>query len=153
MRTFVVAGFTITTLAAIAQQAHADDIDLIEKNIRVSMSCAAYAMIRTADFPETLNVFINKKPAKSALELEKAKTGMMWTNRSFYSGDILGAKYLYALYDRTILNGDIISERTKWVKLLNDASEAQREAIHTNCLPIYQNADRYCLTHECVDLY
>jgi hypothetical protein len=124
----------------------------LEKLLRVAMSCSAYAMIRTSEFPETIKVYEEKKPATTALEAERARTGMTWTNRVYYSANFLGAETYRQIYGRYPTNGEIEEAKGTWMKILNDATDTQREAIHANCRILYQDADKYCGKSRCVEI-
>jgi hypothetical protein len=122
----------------------------LEKGFRVAMSCSAYAMIRTAEFPETVKVYEDKKPAADALEASRARMGMIWTNRVFFSSSV-GAQFYHQIAGRSPSNGEIDDAKGQWMKILNDASESEREAIHAICRTLYEEADTYCAKTRCVE--
>jgi integrase len=59
---------------------------------------------------------------------------------------------LFSLTSRQPLsNGAIDDAKGAWMKILNDATETEREAIHGNCRTLYEEADTYCAKSRCVE--
>jgi hypothetical protein len=133
-------GILAATTLALSTPVLAEGSEELEKQFRIFMSCSAYAVIRTAEFPETISVYKDQKPAVDAGAQERARTGMLWTNRAFFSGR-LGGQAFSRLNGRPPSNGELSDARGQWTKLLNDAPVSQREAIHTNCKSIYEKSD------------
>lgn len=123
--------------------------DESERRFRIAVSCAAYALIRTGDYPETVKVYQERKPANDQVEQERARTGMLWTNRVHFARS-LGSNLFEQAAGRHPTNSEMSDAVAKWVKLINDATSLQREAIHTNCKPLYDQGDVYCATELCV---
>lgn len=117
--------------------------------IRKFSSCSAYAFIRTADFPATVKLRQKGGDTLTDLEKKEADEGLKWVLRGFFA-DKMTAQSWRELYKVRPTNGDISSSKADWVKLLNDASPLQREAIGSNCRPLFQHADKYCNKKKCI---
>ena len=114
----------------------------LDKDVRVALSCAAYARIRTSEFPATVKIFQRKQTASSDRELAEAVQGAIWTNRVDRASAI-GASKLREQTGQVPTRGEINRQRAEWEKLLLDQPSAQT-AIYANCQPLYSMIDTWC---------
>jgi len=121
-----------------------------EKDFRVAMSCSAFALLQTANFPETVDVYMKGTPAKDATAQKRARTGLDWTNRGDFTMRMMGSVSFKAINGRNATNGDLLRARSEWVNVLQTATESEREAIGKNCAPVFKWADDYCSKQLCI---
>lgn len=140
----LIAGSIVPTGPAAAQDAGL--------RLRVSLSCAAYALSRTGEYPETIRVYQEGKEARTQEEAGRALAGLRWTNRAFFSRHGFAAEAWEDLHGSAPTHGELRTEVGKWLELLNEADRSQRESIHANCRQLFEYADEVCAKRKCVAL-
>ena len=133
-----------------AGKAHALSQEELEKRLRITMSCSAYASVRTSEYPEAHKVYVQKQTPNNQEEADKARQGLIWTNRAFYASAALAAPVWKEIHGRMPTNGELNKERAPWLKTLIDIDEHSREMIGANCTPLFDQADKVCSKKKCV---
>lgn len=117
--------------------------------LRYAFSCAAYAFIKTGEFPATVRVYQEGKEPRSPAEAEEAAEGLVWTNRVYFARGAASALWKRA-HKEVPTNGDLSDGVAEWVELLLDSPKRSRMAIRTNCRKFYERADTFCNRNGCM---
>jgi hypothetical protein len=107
------------------------------------MSCAALALIRSADYPEAVRVYDEGHEPQSFEEADRAGLGLLWRHRRTFAEEVAVSAFA-ELYDHPPTDEELSDERSRWVRTLMSYPEPIREAIHANCEALYEEADRSC---------
>jgi hypothetical protein len=111
------------------------------------MSCAALALIRSADYPEAVWVYDEGHEPRSFEEADHAALGLLWRHRrTFAEGEAIGA--FAELHGRPPTDEELSDARSRWVRMLMSEPEPLREAIEDSCEALFEIADRSCPTRR-----
>ncbi|MEA3642260.1 MAG: hypothetical protein VBE63_20300 [Lamprobacter sp.] len=109
----------------------------------VQMSCAALARIHAADYPEAVRIYSEGQSAKTLEEADRAALGLMWRHRHSIAQTLAISAYSEWV-GRLPTEETLGDEQSRWVRTLMGYPMALREAVATNCEPLYMLADRSC---------
>ena len=71
---------------ALSPMVQADDSLGQRTRFGVPMSCAAFALIRSADYPEAVRVYDERHEPRSFEEADRAALGLLWRHRACVRG-------------------------------------------------------------------
>ena len=128
---------------ALAPMVQADDSLGQRTRFGVPMSCAAFALIRSADYPEAVRVYDERHEPRSFEEADRAALGLLWRHRRDFADEVAVAAFR-ELFDRPPTDAELSDERSRWVRTLMSYPEPMREAIEANCEALYEVAVRPC---------
>ena len=129
--------------ASMPLRAHADEQLVSRVRFGVPMSCAAFARIQAADYPEAVRVYQEGHDAKSLDEGERAMLGLMWRHRQSIA-QTLAVSAFVEWAGRSPSEVELSDEQSRWVRTLMSYPPALREAVAENCERLYALADRSC---------
>jgi hypothetical protein len=109
----------------------------------VPMSCAALALIRSADYPESVWVYDEGREPRSFEEADGAALGLFWRHRRTFAEQVASSAFA-ELHGRPPTDEELSDERSRWVRKLMSYPEPIRQAIQANCEALYELADRSC---------
>jgi hypothetical protein len=107
----------------------------------VPMSCAAYATIQAAEYPEVMRVYDDGEPPRSVEEAGRAALGLRWRHRGKVAKQA-AVKAFAQLHGRAPTAEALSDEHSRWIRRLMDYSAAQRAAVGDTCRQLYDQADR-----------
>lgn len=105
----------------------------------VPMSCAAFALIRSADYPEAFLVYDERHEPRSFEEADRAALAHFWRHRGDFAEEVAVAAFR-ELFDRPPTDEELCDERSRWVRSLM----SNPKAVGANCEALYEVADRSC---------
>jgi hypothetical protein len=120
--------------------AQADDNLGPKARFAVPMSCAAVALIRGAEYPETIRVYDEGHEARGAAEADRAVLGLSWRHRREFARKAATQAFT-ELYDRAPTEDELRNERSRWVHTLMGYSQPLRDAVRWNCQALFDLAD------------
>ena len=123
----------------------AEDALMARVRLGVPLSCAAWALIRSADYPEAVRVFDEGHTPRDFAEADRASLGLLWRHRQQLAED-LAARAFTELYGGPPTEQELGNERSRWVQTLMSYPEPLREAVASNCETVFQLADQSCPT-------
>ncbi|MGB5736977.1 MAG: hypothetical protein WBM40_21295 [Thiohalocapsa sp.] len=107
------------------------------------ISCAAFALIRAADYPEVVRIYDDGYEPRSFEEADRAALGLLWRHRrAFTEQEAINA--FAELHGRRPTDVEVSDERSRWVRTLMSYQELQQQAVGMNCEALYEVADRSC---------
>jgi hypothetical protein len=109
----------------------------------VPMSCAAYATIQAAEYPEVMRVYDDGEPPRSDAEAGRAALGLRWRHRSKVAKQV-AVKAFAQLHGRAPTAEALSDEHSRWIRRLMDYSDAQRAAVADRCQRLSDEADQTC---------
>jgi hypothetical protein len=121
----------------------AQAVDTLGQQARfgVPMSCAAYATVQAAEYPEVMRVYDDGEPPRSDAEAGRAALGLRWRHRGKVAKQA-AVKAFAQLHGRAPTAEALSDEHSRWIRRLMDYSEAQRAAVADTCRQLYDQADR-----------
>lgn len=121
----------------------------LSPSARLHGSCAAYAAVREADFPEAVSVSQGASAPLSEAGRANARTGLRWSNRRAWSEERARLAVLREA-GRPGAAPDLETLLAWWSDFVGDIPAAQREAwAQLTCSSIYDAADRDCAERTC----
>jgi hypothetical protein len=134
----------VSLLALGSFVAQAEDSLGQQARFGVPMSCAALALIRSADYPEAARVYDEGEEPRSFEEADRAALGLLWRHRRAFAEEAAISAFA-ELNGRPPTDEQLSDERSRWVRTLMSYLEPIRQAIEENCEALYEVADRSCL--------
>jgi hypothetical protein len=121
----------------------AQAVDTLGQQARfgVPMSCAAYATIQAAEYPEVMRVYDDGEPPRSVEEAGRAALGLRWRHRGKVAKEVAVSAFAQ-LQGRAPTAEALSDEHSRWIRRLMDYSDAQRAAVADTCQRLYDQADR-----------
>jgi hypothetical protein len=107
------------------------------------MSCAAVALIRGAEYPETIRVYDEGHEARSADEADRALLGLSWRHRQQFARHVATEAFI-ELYGRAPTEDELRDERSRWVHTLMGYPQPLRDAVRDNCEALFEGAEQWC---------
>ena len=126
---------------ALAPMVQADDSLGQRTRFGVPMSCAAFALIRSADYPEAVRVYDERHEPRSFEEADRAALGLLWRHRHAFAEEVAATAFR-ELFGHSPTEEELSDERSRWVRTLM----SNPEAVGANCEALYEVADRSCPT-------
>ena len=120
--------------------AHAESSLALAARLGVPMSCAAYAHIQSAEYPETIWVYSEGRSPRSVAEASRAALGLKWLQRRDFAEKNAVAAF-NGLHGRPATKGEVRDERSRWVHKLMSYPDPLREAVGMNCEGLFAMAD------------
>ena len=117
--------------------------DGLGQRFGVPMSCAAFAVIRSADYPEAVRVYDDGHAPRSFEEADRATLGLLWRHRRTFAEEMAISAYAQ-LHGRPPTEDQLRDERSRSVRALMSYPQPLREAVATNCEALFEVADRSC---------
>ena len=123
----------------------AQAVDTLGQQARfgVPMSCAAFATIQAAEYPEVMRVYDDGEPPRSVEEAGRAALGLRWRHRSNVAQQA-AVKAFAQLHGRAPTAEALSDEHSRWIRRLMDYSAAQRAAVADSCERLSDEADQTC---------
>lgn len=141
MRTLPRLGMLWLLLVLASSLAQAEDS--LGQRFGVPMSCAAFAVIRSADYPEAVRVYDDGHEPRSFEEADRAALGLLWRHRRTFAEEVAISAFA-ELHGRPPTDEQLRDERSRSVRALMSYPEPLREAVATNCEALFEVADRSC---------
>jgi hypothetical protein len=117
--------------------------DSLDHRFGVPMFCAAFAAIRSADYPEAVRVYDDGHAPRSFEEADRATLGLLWRHRSTFAEEVAISAF-EELHGRPPTDDQLSDERSRSVRALMSYPQPLREAVATNCEALFEVADRSC---------
>jgi hypothetical protein len=138
-----VAFWSLCLLVLISPVLQAEDTLGSRARFYVPMSCAALAMIRSADYPEAARVYDEGHEPRSFEETDRAAQGLLWRHRRTFSEDE-AIRAFAELHGRPPTDEELSDVQSRSVRTLMSYPEPLREAVEDNCETLFEIADRSC---------
>jgi hypothetical protein len=119
----------------------AEDTSITRVRLNVPLSCAAWALLRSADYPEAVRVYDEGHEPRSFTEADRALLGLQWRHRQQFAEDLAARAYT-ALFGSPPTADQLRADRSQWVHKLMSYPKPLREAVAANCDALYELADR-----------
>jgi hypothetical protein len=140
-------GLAVTLAFSLSGPAWASTTPQVDDNLgakarfAVPLSCAAVALIRGTEYPETIRIYDEGHEARRAAEANCALLGLTWRHRQQFARYVATEAFT-ALYDRAPTEDELRDERSRWVHTLMGYPQPLRDAVETNCEPLFEAAEQ-----------
>jgi hypothetical protein len=111
--------------------------------VGVPLSCAALALIRSADYPESVRVYDEGHEPRSFGETDHAAPGLLWRHRRNFAEEE-AIRAFVELHGRPPAGEELRDARNRWRRTLMSYPGALRGAVEGSCEALFQIADRSC---------
>jgi hypothetical protein len=101
------------------------------------ISCAALALIRSADYPEAVRVYDEGHEPRSFEEADRAALGLLWRHRRTFAEEQAISAFA-KLHGRLPTDEELSDARSRWVRTLMSYPEPLREAVEGNCEALFE---------------
>lgn len=112
--------------------------------VGVPLSCAALALIRSADYPEAVRVYDEGHEPQSLGETDHAAPpGLLWRHRRNFAEEE-AIRAFVELHRRPPAGEELRNARNRSRRTLMSSPEALLGAVEDSCKALFQIADRSC---------
>ncbi|MCF7983074.1 MAG: hypothetical protein K9L70_01600 [Thiohalocapsa sp.] len=141
----IFAFWTLCLLVLIAPVLQAEEALGPQAHFDAPTSCAALALIRSADYPEAVRVYEEGHEPLSFEEADAAALGLLWRHRRTFAEDE-AIRAFAELHGRSPTDAELSDAQSRWVRMLVSYPQPLREAVEQNCEVLFEIADRSCPT-------